>query len=374
MKVQIDKKELGQAVSRAAGAILDKTLGYIGLKTAEGKLHIYSASQSIVIYSEAECDILESGCIFVPAKFFMDIVKQLPDTAVILEKADSLLIISSEQENKQSFTMKIPVLDDKEWKERPESNSDNSAEIPCDKLLYAIEQVQFCVAFESPRNYGSVALFHKTEDKALRLVGSDGFRLSYSELICALPESFLEEKICLSKKALLELQKMCSEGFKSVNLSISEDKSALFASVEGYLVCIRLSFIKYPSYQGVLPKGELSPIEVPRSTLQNVAKRVMLASDKSNSLQLRFEAQKLTLQSKTVGSSEGKESVCLDGYNGKDLDLSVNGKYFSDVFSTISSDKIILNIKEDKDPFLLQPAKEPDDCRSVHVLVPIKQS
>lgn len=374
MRIQIDQKELSLAVQRSSGVILDKTLAYLALKAESDKIQICSASQSIIIYTESPCEILEEGHIFVPAKLFFDVVRQLPEGQITLQVSDKTLKIEASNDKIQEFFMKIPLIDDKDWKNPPDIQTENSAVLPTDKLLYAIEQIQFCVSFESSRNYGTVALLHKPTPNSLRLVGSDGFRLSYSELRCELSDSFLGEDICLSKKALLELQKMCSEGYNSISLSVSDDKSALFASAPGYIVCIRLTSINYPKYEGALPKGDLTPIEVPRTQIQNVAKRVMLAADKSHTLQLAFGGDRLVLFSRTVGGSEGKESILLDGFKGKDMNIAINGKYFTDVFSTISSDKIILNIKKNKDPFILKPLKEPKDCQSTHVLVPIKQN
>ena len=63
-----------------------------------------------------------------------------------------------------------------------------------------IEQVQFCVAQDSPRNYGTVAFLHKPTKETCRLVGTDGFRLSYCEVQTPVPDSFLHNGVCLTKR------------------------------------------------------------------------------------------------------------------------------------------------------------------------------
>ena len=126
-----------------------------------------------------------------------------------------------------------------------------------------IEQVQFCVAQDSPRNYGSVASYTSPTVRACRLVGTDGFRLSYCEVETAMPDGFLDNGVCLSKRALSELQRMCDEGFEKIRLSIADDETTLVAEVPDYQIFVRLSAVKYPNYMGVLPtrrcRGSWSP-------------------------------------------------------------------------------------------------------------------
>lgn len=376
MKIQIDKKDLSQGVFRTAGAVEDKAKSSFLLKAQqqEGKLQIFTTNDHIYLYATRPCEVLEEGSIRVPAKFFMDVVRQLPDASLSLSCGDGFLIIESTQGSLDSLHMKIPLKDDSDpWQNPPQAEDAQTTEIPCDKLHYAIDQIQQCVSFESTRAYGTVALMHKPQPGVIRLVGSDGFRLSYAEITCELPEDFLASPICLTKKTLIELQKLCSEGHPSLHLSVADDESVLFAKAPGELLITRLSNTKFPNYQGVLPKGELQPITVPRTRIQHVAKRIMLAADKSHTIQLDFTDQQMTMQSRTVGQSEGIESIELKDYQGSPMSLAINGKYFSDVFSTISSDKILLNIKEEKDPFILRPTEEPENCQSVHVLVPVQQ-
>jgi DNA polymerase III sliding clamp (beta) subunit (PCNA family) len=77
-----------------------------------------------------------------------------------------------------------------------------------------------------------------------------------------------------------------------------------------------------------------------------------------------------------MGSSEGRETVPLDDYHGPRFDIAVNGKFLTDVFTTTESDSLNLqfNQESNEDPIVIVPRTEPSDCRSKHVLVPIKQS
>jgi DNA polymerase III subunit beta len=372
MKVTLNKPELSLAIARTQGAISDRTLAYIGLKASENQLQVSAADRVLLVFSSIPAQVDKQGLAFVPAKIFSDVVRELPDGMVMLEDADQTLTITAGK-NKE-FLMKLPKIKEKEWKEPPVVESQNFADLPSEKLYYMIDQVQFCVAHESPRNYGSVGFFHKTDASRLRLVGTDGFRLSYSEIEITLPKAFLDSGVCLSKRALSEMQRMCAEGFPTVRVAISDDNTTLMASAPDYSIFVRLSAVKYPNYQGVLPKNSLTPIKISRPHLQSVAKRVLLAADKSRALQMHFANSVLTLRSRTQGTSEGMESIPLHDYSGGERDLAINGKFLTDVFSTITSEEVTLNIKSEDDPIVLIPKEEPQNCHSMHVLVPIREA
>lgn len=372
MKVRIQKSDLSTATSRSQGAITDRTLAHIGLKSIGSILKVSVADRVMLIFNSIECDVQKEGDAFVPARLFSDVVRELPDGLVTLESTDQQLIITAGTNNE--FVMKLPRIREKEWREPPSIDSKNFADLPSEKLYYMADQVQFCVAYESPRNYGAVGFFHRTNENHLRLVGTDGFRLSFSEIETDLPAGFLDTGVCLSKRALNELQRMCGEGFEKVRIAISDDQTTLMASVPNYELYVRLSAVKYPNYQGVLPKDQLTPIQVSRPHLQSVTKRVMLAADKSRALQLSFSDSKLTLRSKTQGSSEGMESIPLSGYSGGKKELAINGKFLTDVFSTITSEDVMIKIRSEDDPIVLVPKNEPNNCQSMHVLVPIREA
>ena len=374
MKIKIAKSKLSNATARVQGAISDRSLAQIGIKAENGQAYFSATDRVLAVYCNFECVVEANGTVFVPAKLFSDVVKELPDTDVELKLTDTQLSISAGKSNE--FVMKLPIMEESSWRDVPVIKTENSAEISGKKLSYMIDQVQFCVAQDSPRNYGTVAYLHKPDGETCRLVGTDGFRLSYCEINVPMPDSFLGNGVCLSKRAIAEIQRMCSEQFEKVSIAISEDETTLVASVPDYQVFIRLSSVKYPNYMGVLPKKNSSSVLIARDHLQTVARRVLLAADKSRALQLCFSDSSLTLNSKTTGSSEGREIIPLSEYHGPKFDVAVNGKFLTDIFSTTNSDNLTLHFNQEnnEDPLMVVPRSEPSECRSKHVLVPIKQN
>lgn len=371
---KIETSALQLAANRIVGAIADRNLTFVALRVKNKKLDVAINDQFMAVYSSFPCHADQDGFAFVYAQTFVDVVRELPEGfTTIISKGSSLHILAGE---KNQFFMKLPLVETGLWREPDDfSGIDNSIEISSEVLRYMIEQVAFTIDPGCSRVYGTVAHFHRPQGQpdVLRLVGTDSYRLSYCEVRIAMADSFLKEGMSLSKKNLLELEKIASEGFEKVKLSIVNGKY-LVAEVPGFNLFLLLSAVRYPNYAAAIPRLEASTgVLVDREQIRGVARRVLLASDKSRILSLAFDNSELRLSSQTVGSSEGRESIELPDFSGAKCELTVNGKYLSDVFSSVSCDRIALQFKSPKEPFVVVPYGEPTGRKTMHVLVPIDQ-
>lgn len=374
MKLTIEKKSLLLMTQRVQGRHGDKNFSFIGLKAcSEGVLMMNGRDRVISVYCEERCLVDRKGLCFVKARLFSDVVKELPEAQIELCVTDSQLVLRAN--DKFDCTIKLPILDDTQWlDEKTFIGSATTVTPPSAKIAYLIEQVQFCINQESPRNYATVGYLHSKDSKTLCLVGTDGFRLSMCEIGYSLPTDFLKYGICISKRGLSEILRMSSEGCEVISLLLSDDRKTISAQIEGYRIYVQLSSVNFPKYQSVIPKNGEQEVSLDRSLLQRVMKRVLLAADKNRTLKLNMAEQMLTLSSQNFGNSEGKEKIFVEGAAESSANLSINGKYLSDVVSSTNSGKINIKFRDDENPILVTPVTEPSDCRSQHVLVPIKES
>lgn len=374
MKIKAHKNKLHSLVRKVQGALGEKSLAHIALRASEGKLHLSAADRVVAIYVSTESSIEKAGDCFVAAKLFSDVVRELPNEDICLEAKDSFLVIRSLGQTR--FQMKLPLISGLKWPKAPELDEEAPVvSLPSDRLAYMLEQGGFCIAQESPRNYASVGFLHTPTAGELRLVGTDGFRLSYCSVKAeALPKGFLGKGITLSKRALSELLKLCYEPEGKVSLSISSSGSTALAEVENYRVYILLSAVKYPNYRSVLPKKLTKKVQVSRPVMQAVARRLLLAADKTRALLLSFSDLTLKLSSKTLGSTEGHENIEIKGYTGDSCELALNGKYLTDIFSNAASDNLVISFASEDDAVSFAAEEEPEGCVSEHILVPIRES
>lgn len=378
MQVVIEKQILSTMTNRIHGGLSDKNFSQLGLRTlGKDKLQLSFKDRIMSIFCEGSSTNERDGVVFLHAKLFADMVRELPPGNIRLSKEGNthITVIAGK---KNEFVMKLPLIEDLQWQNEPDMGSSNAPfEIPSSKLSYMIDQVQFCINHDSPRNYGTVGFLHKPSAQKLRLVGTDGFRLSYCEVEMdqgTVPDHFLKESgVCISKRGLAELWRMSNEGFENVSFSVSDDMKTLIAGVEGYKIYILLSTLNFPNYQGVVPDYKTSNLNVACQDLQSVIRRVLLASDKNRTLKITVKRGELKLSSRNIGNFEGQETVGMENYDGPIGSLSVNGKFLSDIISSTVSDSINIRFNNDDNPVLIVPVSEPKECQSQHVLVPIKE-
>lgn len=377
MKVAIDKQSLATMTGRVQGGLGDKNFAHIALvatKTGSSDfLQLAVRDRVMAIYCEEACEVAMAGRCFVPAKIFSDMVRELPSGRISIFIEGSKLVVSAGKDNE--FLMKLPLIDSAEELAEPQVGAKQvSVELPCAKIAYLVDQIQFCVSHESPRNYGTVAFLHKNGGNKLRLVGTDGFRLSFGETDVDMPTGFLDGGgVCISKRGLTELGRMSNEGYETLRLIVSVDRKTLLAIVKGYKLFTHLSTLNFPNYQGVVPDYKPSLIDVDCQSLQSVVRRVLLAADKNRTLKISVKRGSMTLSSRDVGNSEGCETIQLEKYQGPDGTLSINGKFLTDVVSATMSEMINIRFNDDNSPVLMIPTVEPAECRSQHVLVPIQE-
>lgn len=374
MKIQTSKADLLQKVSKVHIAGSETRTSGIALKAENHLLKMMGTDNSIAVYCWHPSEVLQEGYAIVPAKLFCDLVKELPEGKVVFEAKDDHMIVTAGLAGE--FLMRLPLLSDGQWIEMPKHEVDkNRAKIKALSLAYILEQVFFCIGIDKSRAYGNVGFLHRPKQNTLRAVGTDGYRLSFCEGSFELPLDFLPNGICLSKKALGEILRLCLDGYEEIELAISKDQTTLCASVADCEIYVALSNVTYPKYETILPneEGQFN-VGIAKPLMQTVSKRVMLAAGKSRTLQVKLGARQLTLKAKSVSNNvEGVEAIKLPDYQGPDLNLSINGKYLSDILNTIQSENCKINFVSEENPVILAPDKEPLGCKSLHVLVPIRE-
>jgi DNA polymerase-3 subunit beta len=375
MDIEIEVSHLAQATNRMQGALSETSLPYVSMLATSSSLQFSATDRSVAVFSATPCAVRESGEVAVPARLLCSIARQLPPGRIRLQKQRNSLQISSME---MELQMRIPLLEGLSWKEAPEIKEPQAiCRISSSKLSFLLGQIQGCLSQDAQQNYAAVAYFHRRGTSGLRVVGTDGFRLSYCEVAVEMSPSFLQGAgVCLSKRGVSELLRMCHEVDGEIELILFESATKLLAKAGEYHLFCSLSAVEYPNYLGVLPKGLSSQVVLSKNDLLQSIKRILLVSDKSNAVVLSFARNQFTLQAKSADASEGKESVAIDFETEKETSLVINGKFLQDALSTLSDAQVVVSFQNEDTPIVLFEAEATGSSmyESKHLLVPIKES
>ena len=113
MKVNISKAELIKALSTVIKATASRpsvpSLSGILITTKEDKISFFASDLETSIKTEIVGLIKDAGMVAVPGKIFTDIIRSLPESAVVLETSGEMLNIKASQSN---FTIRTINTDD----------------------------------------------------------------------------------------------------------------------------------------------------------------------------------------------------------------------------------------------------------------------
>ena len=373
MKIQTAKKLLSNAASRIQACLSEKRMAHIAMKTFDNRLTLAASDWAISVYHHIDCEVAEHGESFVHSALFANVIKELPEGTVQLERHETTLVVTAGG----SFSFKFPLFKDGDgWPEPHEIDEKDELEFASDDFGYLLDQVLPSVRGDASRAYGTVGYLHRTTDGKLRLVGTDGCKLSYCEMVVD-GDSPVPDKICLEKRGLAELSKICSDDKdhkEKIKVAVIKKNSMLAATTASQQMFIRVSEVDFPDYLEVLPTDMSYKAVIDRRKLQGAMKRVLLASDNSHTLQVSFSDGRIEVSASNDSSSESREVFTIDASLKEAVKLDLNGKYILEFLSTTNSDNISAGFQDVDHPIVIVPQTETPNCKSQHVLLPIKES
>lgn len=381
VRIIVAAKDLAEALQRLQPAAAERKMAHLALrarKQGDGAVLDLCASDShLDLYCELSCSLQGEGECFVTARLFSEVIRQLPPGEVGLSVESAFLVIRTYGDTQ--FEMKLPYLYDLMWLPKPEVAQSTEVELKSAQVSYMISQVVSCLAIDSSSHqYADVGYLHQPAAGGLRLVATDTIRLSYCDITSELPKGFLNPGLCLSRKTLLLLLRVCELGYPTIKLSVAEQQTVCRVQVEGYDVYLRISYASYPEYTSLVPRKQQYSVVLHREVLLGMVRRVMLALDKplgsgkaAHSVGLRFAHNNLTVSAGTSGGSFGKETLAVDIAPDKPLVLSVGGDHLLGILNHLTSTEVCLSMTHSQYPVLLYGESEPGDCCSRHILAPM---
>jgi DNA polymerase-3 subunit beta len=310
-----------------------------------------------------EAKSADKGYFCVPARKLYDIVRELPEENIEIERADNFWVMI--KAGKTVFN--LPGVDPKEFPAFPAVDGGSFSTVSSSSLLEMIEKTAFAASSEESRfNLNGIYMEKINKDKRdyFRMVATDGHRLS---LIDKAQNISFDKGIIISRRGLTEVKKVLGDGEADVAISL-KGNNCIFKT-EKTIVVVRLLEGEYPDYQQVIPKANDKHIIINRKEFIGALRRAqVIASEKGEGV--RFSIRKAAMDIKTGGPDVGnvQEEIKIE-YQGDPIDVSFNARYLLDVLTNIDADKIIMELKEELTSGIIRPQGEED---YLYVIMPMR--
>jgi DNA polymerase-3 subunit beta len=365
MELKIATSELSKALGRSQGIVEKKStmpiLSHVLLEARKDQIIVSATDLDLAVSSEHTegCEVLKDGALAVSARHLYEIVRALPEQQATLKKAHNnyLEVRSGPSE------FRIVGLPAEDFPALPRFEKVPFGEIDAKLLLDMIERTFFAVSTDETR-YNLNGVFFEPSADALRLVATDGHRLSLVERPAG--GAFgLKKGVILPKKGLQELRKLLAEAVEAGAEKGGETKlgfveNSAVVRRPGVTLSMRLIEGLFPDYRQVIPKPGERTVKLGRERFQETLRRIsLLSTDKAHAVKLEVTAGSLRVTSQNPDLGEAKEEVPVE-YAGEPLKIGFNARYILDVLAAMQSKDVSFELADDLSPGVLRGSDEAD--------------
>ena len=310
--------------------------------------------------------IEEPGAIVLPARFFNEVIKKLPDKQATIEVFNGLQVrITS---GTAEFT--INGQDANNYPHLPEVESENTVELASDMLCEVIDQTRIAVSKQESRPI--LTGIHVTLNNGiLTAVATDSHRLAQRKV--ELPETADRDfDIVLPGASMTELAKMIADEKDGVKMQITENQALfIFGNTHFYS---RLLEGNYPETSRLIPESSDTRLEITASDLLASIERASLLSHESRNnvvkLSVNPENKIATVSGTSADVGNVEEEINADQIVGNPLEISFNPDYMRDALKSFGQTKILISFTTALRPFTLVPTEE--KANFVQLITPVR--
>lgn len=368
LKVRGDAKELAEAIGIAASVAPSKSprpvLQNLLLDARDGVLEVTGTDLDVAIRVRIErVDVTSEGRVLVNAARFQQILRELVGEQVEIETDERAGCIISTGDSRFHVMGEEP--DD--FPELGAWKGDGVLQLPASALVEMIRRTHFAAHPEKTR-YAMNGILIDLKDQRLRLVATDGKRLS----MCERPTSAEAVKapvfVVVPTKAMQLLQRVVGSGEEHVEVSV-EPAQVQFRTAHA-TVMARLIEGHFPPYEDVLPKSHDKKLQLPREGFLSALRRAsLLATKDSQAVRFRFAREGLELTARVPEVGESRVQFPLD-YPFDELTIGFNPAFFADVLKVLNTTEFVLQLKDTRSAAVVQE-QDKDGGVFVYLVMPL---
>lgn len=376
MQFSVQRSAFIRSLNDVARAISSKNtleiLSGLKLMLTEDGLTLTGSNSDISIETmisiadkDAQLTIENVGGVVVPARFFIEVIKKLPETSLTLTVKERFVVeISSGQ---ASFTLN--GMDPAGYPQLPEIDATTQLTMPGDVLTQVINQTVLAVSKQETRPI-LTGVHLQLKDGQMLAVATDSHRLAQRKI--TLSTTAADFNIIVPGKSLQELTKMIGDSQADVEIQVTDNQILFIMGNTSFYS--RLLEGLYPDTQQLIPKTSETTIEVDAKPLLAAIERASLLSHEGRtnivSLSLDSQKQSAVLRSNSPEVGNVEENVDFVNLTGGEISISFNPDYMKDALRTFGQAQIKLQFTQPLRPFVLVPSDDDDDF--VQLITPVR--
>ena len=370
MKISIERGTLLKAVAQAQSVVERRNtipiLANVLIEAEGDQVQFRATDLDIEVVDKAPAQVERAGATTVAATTLHEIVRKLPDGALVTLTADSAAGRLTVEAGRSNFSLAtlpredFPVMASSEY----QSNFTANAAV----LRRLFDKSKFAISTEETRYYLNGVYMHTADGdggKVLRCVATDGHRLA--RIDSDLPGGAAEMPgVIVPRKTVGELRKLLDDDEMDIAVSVSETK-VRFATPDIVLTS-KVIDGTFPDYTRVIPVGNTRRLEVDATEFAQAVDRVATVSSERCAVKLQLDEDRLVLSVNAPDSGAAEEELAV-AYGDERLEIGFNAKYLLEIASQVDRENAVFMFNSSGDPTLM---REGNDQSAVYVVMPMR--
>ena len=371
MKISIERGTLLKAVSQAQSVVERRNtipiLANVLIEAEGDSVQFRATDLDIEVVDKAPAQVERAGATTVAATTLHEIVRKLPDGALVTLTADSATGRLTVDAGRSNFS--LATLPREDFPVMASSEYQSNFTAPAAVLRRLFDKSKFAISTEETRYYLNGVYLHVTDadgGKVLRAVATDGHRLA--RIDAELPAGSADMPgVIVPRKTVGELRKLLDDDEMDIAVSVSETK-VRFATPDITLTS-KVIDGTFPDYTRVIPQGNTRRLEVDASEFAQAVDRVAtVSSERSRAVKLQLEEDRLILSVNAPDSGAAEEELAV-AYGDERLEIGFNAKYLLEIASQVDRENAVFLFNSSGDPTLM---REGNDQSAVYVVMPMR--
>ncbi len=354
MNLTISKEQIINGLQAVQGVVSTRTtlpiLSNVLLRAENGRLEFTATDLDVTIASAVDASVKKPGASTVPVKRLFGIVRELNNAEIDLAVDDKN--ICSIQSGASFY--KINGLSAEEFPPLPQFKEEKKVVLPQETLKGMMKKTSFAVSTDESR-YVLNGILITLKDHKMTMVATDGRRLALVDEEVDVGEESHGEFI-VPAKAVNELNRLLQDKGE-VEMRYTENQASFTLKDEkgsSLLVVTKLIEGNYPNYRQVIPAETKERVALVREEFLHALRRAeIMTSEKSNSVKLNFDKNRLEITANSPEVGEAKESLAVN-YKGREMAIAFNPKYMIDPLNALSNDEVFLELIDELSPGVLK--------------------
>lgn len=347
--------------SKSTMPILDNFL----FQLSETALTITASDLESTLITSLELDNIEGeGSIAVPAKLFIDTLKEFPEQPLTFQIDGASYSVEIFSDNgKYSITGQnaedFPVLPNLDEEAVSTINVSHVA------LKKGIDKTLFATADDELRPVMN-GIFIELTPNFMSFVASDAHKLVRYRRTDA--KADFESSFILPKKPAGLLKNLLPK--EEFDVKIQFDEKNAFFTLSNYKLICRLVEGNYPSYNSVIPTKNPNVMVIDRLNFYNTVKRVSVFSNQaSNLIKLNINDNQLVVSAQDIDFSISAVERLNCEYEGDEMEIGFKSTFLQEILTNISTGDVQVELSDPTRAGLLLPVESGDEFEDMLMLL-----